>query len=123
MQPNQCVWFEIYVEDMPRAKKFYETVFQTVLTEIPAAELEMCAFPLVNAHGYGAHGALVRMDGVKSGGNSTVVYFACEDCAIEAERAAENGGSVVREKFSVGENGSIALVADTEGNVIGLHSR
>ena len=43
-------------------------------------------------------------------------------CAAEAARAASNGGKVVREKTSIGENGFIAMVSDTEGNVIGLMS-
>ena len=123
MKSNQCVWFEIYVENMARAKTFYETVFQTSLVEIPSPELEMWSFPLVSAQAYGAHGALAKMEGVKPGCNSTVVYFHCEDCAIEAARAEQNGGKLLKEKFSIGENGFIALVIDTEGNVIGLHSR
>lgn len=122
MKSNQCVWFEIYVEDMARAKTFYEAVFQTTLVQIPSPELEMWSFPLVDTQSYGAHGALAKMEGVKSGGNSTVVYFACEDCTIEAMRAEENGGKLLKEKFSIGENGFIALVFDTENNVIGLHS-
>lgn len=122
MKPNQCVWFEIYVEDMPRAKKFYEAVFQTALIQLPSPDLEMWAFPLLNAQSYGAHGALAKMEGVKPGGNSTIVYFHCDDCAIEAARAEESGGTLVKDKFSIGGNGFIALVMDTEGNMIGLHS-
>ena len=52
----------------------------------------------------------------------TLVYFACEDCAVEAARADENGGSIFIEKMSIGEHGFISLVYDTEGNMIGLHS-
>lgn len=122
MKPNQCVWFEIYVEDMSRAKTFYESVFRTTLEHIPSPELEMWSFPLISAQAYGAHGALAKMEGVKPGGNSTVVYFSCEDCAVEAVRAEQNGGKLLKEKFSIGENGFISLVCDTENNVIGLHS-
>ncbi len=32
------------------------------------------------------------------------------------------GGSIVRPKFSIGEHGSVSIVTDPEGNVIGLHS-
>jgi predicted enzyme related to lactoylglutathione lyase len=70
----------------------------------------------------GAGGALVKMDGVASGGNSTIVYFSCADCAVEAARVVAHGGQVMREKFAIGEYGFIALVVDTEGNTIGLHS-
>jgi predicted enzyme related to lactoylglutathione lyase len=57
-----------------------------------------------------------------SGGNSTIVYFICEDCAVEARAAVEHGGKIFKDKFSIGEFGWIALVYDTEGNMIGLHS-
>jgi hypothetical protein len=62
------------------------------------------------------------MQGVTPGANGTLVYFSCEDCALEAARAAEHGGRVVQEKMAIGEYGFIALVNDTEGNMIGLHS-
>jgi hypothetical protein len=58
---------------------------------------------------------------VPSGG-STLVYFSCEDCAVEAARVLEHGGSVHREKRPIGQYGFITLAVDTEGNMIGLHS-
>lgn len=126
MKSNPVGWFEIYVQDMPRAKAFYEAVFQGTLEAMnnpdPAnfADMEMWAFP-TSMEGYGAPGALVRMAGCPSGG-STLVYFSCEDCAVEAARAAAHGGKVVTEKMCIGEYGFIAQVSDTEGNLIGLHS-
>jgi predicted enzyme related to lactoylglutathione lyase len=71
---------------------------------------------------WGAGGALVKMDGFPSGCNSVLVYFACEDCSVEASRAVKSGGRIQREKMSIGEYGFISLVFDTEGNMIGLHS-
>ena len=71
---------------------------------------------------YGAGGMLVKMDGFTPGGGGTLVYFGCDDCAVEAARAAEYGGSIFQEKTSIGEHGFCAVVRDTEGNLIGLHS-
>jgi len=71
---------------------------------------------------YGASGALVKMEGVSPGGNSVLVYFSCEDCALEESRIAEAGGKVERPKFAIGEHGFISLAFDTEGNMFGLHS-
>ena len=123
MSNNPVGWFEIYVQDMARAKAFYEAVFETRLEQLKSPpDLEMWAFPM-HAGQAGASGALVRMNHGPSGGNTTLVYFSCLDCAVEAGRAVANGGSICRERFSIGEYGFIALVADTEGNVIGLHSR
>ncbi|MDD2942133.1 MAG: VOC family protein [bacterium] len=126
MRSNPVGWFEIYVQDMPRAKAFYEAVFDGELTALmnPDSDnlpgMEMWAFPS-SRESYGAPGALVRMNGCPSGG-STLVYFSCEDCSIEAARAASHGGKVFKEKMAIGQYGFIALVEDTEGNMIGLHS-
>ena len=121
MSDNPVRWFEIYVQDMTRAKAFYESVFQVKLERLNSPEPEMWAFPAVLS-GTGTSGALVKMAGGPSGGNSVLIYFACEDCAVEAERVAKFGGRVERPKFSLGEYGYIALVRDSEGNMIGLHS-
>ncbi|MCL4461211.1 MAG: VOC family protein [Nitrospirae bacterium] len=120
---NPICWFEIHVQDMNRARKFYESVFETRLSKLesPAGEMDYWTFPM-EENVCGAPGALVRMAGVPSGGNSTLVYFNCEDCAVQAKRAASHGGKVFKEKFSIGQYGFIALVFDTEGNMIGLHS-
>ena len=106
---------------MGRAKAFYEGVFGVELTKLEGPGLEMWAFPM-HMESYGAPGALVRMPGFPSGANSVLVYFSCADCAVEAAKAAICGGRVEKEKFSIGEYGYIALVIDTEGNMIGLHS-
>jgi predicted enzyme related to lactoylglutathione lyase len=121
MNVNPIIWCEIYVQDMARAKAFYEAVFQFTLERLNNPALEMWSFAMAMDK-VGAGGALVKMDGVASGGNSTIVYFSCEDCAVEAARVVAHGGRVERAKFPIGEYGFIALVEDTEGNVIGLHS-
>ena len=121
MKNNPVGWFEIYVQDMGRAKAFYENVFGVQFTKIDTPDAEIWTFPM-HAERYGAPGALVKMHGFPSGANSVLVYFSCEDCAVEAARAARSGGTVKKEKFSIGQYGYISLVVDTEGNMIGLHS-
>lgn len=122
MQPNPVVWFEIYTQDIARARAFYESVFQTTLERLPGGALEMWTFPMKQDAG-GAGGALVKMEEFPPGGNSTLIYFACDDCAIEESRVVPNGGRIERTKMSIGEHGFISLVIDTEGNMIGLHSQ
>lgn len=126
MSRNVVGWFEIYVQDMPRAKAFYEAVFQIKLENAPPnptfPDMEMAFFAMDTEH-YGASGALVRMPKHDaSGGDRTVVYFHCQDCAVEAARSTQLGGSLYKAKLSIGEHGYIALIKDTEGNMIGLHS-
>lgn len=122
---NPVGWFEIYVQDMDRAKRFYETVLDTKLSKLespdPADHLQMWAFPM-EQNEWGAAGTLVKMQGVPSGCGGTMVYFSCADCAVEEARVVQAGGKVDRSKMSIGPYGFIALAVDTEGNKIGLHS-
>lgn len=121
---NPIGWFEIYVQDMTRAGEFYKAVLHTELEPLndPTNDnVQMMAFPS-NYEEYGASGALVKMEGVPSGG-STMVYFSCDDCAVEESRVVDAGGKIERSKMSIGEYGFISLVHDTEGNMIGLHSQ
>jgi predicted enzyme related to lactoylglutathione lyase len=122
MKANPVGWFELYVQDMQRARRFYEAVLKTRLASFESASgLEMLAFPMEKGAA-GAPGALVRMDGVDSGGSGTLVYFSCDDCSVESGRVAAAGGKVEREKTSIAPYGFMALALDTEGNRFGLHS-
>ena len=120
---NPVAWFEIYVHDLERARRFYETVFDLKLTELntPLDGMKMLSFP-TSQEKYGATGALVKMDGAPQGPGGTLVYFSCQDCAVEAARAESAGGKLVRGKLSIAPYGAIAMVTDTEGNLFGLHS-
>ena len=117
-------WFEIHVQDMSRAKAFYTQVFGFSFEslESPDPAMELCAFPGPMDDSHGASGALVRMDDGPTGVGGTIVYFMCNDCAVEAGRVADSGGQVTRPKFAIGQYGHVAMVMDTEGNMIGLHS-
>jgi predicted enzyme related to lactoylglutathione lyase len=121
MPHNPVRWFEIYVQDMQRAKAFYQSVLKTELQKLADSDLEMWAFPMLPDKP-GTSGSLVKIKGFPSGGNSTLVYFACEDCAVEAARVVPAGGRIQRDKMSIGEYGFVALAIDTEGNMFGLHS-
>ena len=120
---NAVGWFDIFVDDLPRATKFYETVFASKLEQMgdPTGETQMMAFPTEMTN-YGAGGALSKSAHGKPGPGGTVIYFSAEDCAVEESRVADAGGTVIRPKFSIGEFGFVTLVADTEGNLIGISS-
>jgi uncharacterized protein len=118
---NVVGWFEIFVQDIDRAKAFYQNTFQVTLERLESPGMELWAFPMQSGNS-GCPGALVKMSGKDSGVGGTIVYFVCSDCAEVASRALENGGKIEKEKMSIGQYGFIALVLDTEGNMIGLHS-
>ncbi|MCW8114177.1 VOC family protein [Yersinia intermedia] len=122
MKANIGCWFEIYVADMPRAKKFYEAVFNTKLERLECEGMEYLMFPYQEGV-EGASGALVKMDCVTPGPGGSLIYLACDDCAVEESRVVPNGGTILRAKFSIGEHGFASIVKDSEDNVIGLHSQ
>jgi len=112
---------------MPRAKAFYESVLNLELCRLDKPDEpkdfpqpEMWAFPMEECPG--ASGAICKMEGVNAGGNSTLVYFDCEDCSVEASRVSNAGGEVKVPKMAIGEWGFISIAEDSEGNMIGLHS-
>ena len=122
MAVNPVIWFELYVDDMARARAFYETVFEVTLESMGDTGMEYYAFPMQNDQ-VGAGGALAKMEGMAPGGGGTLIYFHCDDCAVEESRVAGAGGTVIKPKMSIGAYGFMSLVLDTEGNTIGLHSQ
>ncbi|WP_154222717.1 VOC family protein [Marinicella rhabdoformis] len=125
MNGNPVGWFEIYVDDMARAEQFYQTVLNVALEALgdpTDSNVVLKAFSS-NMEQYGASGALVKTEGFSAGGNSTLVYFSCEDCAVEEARIETAGGKVHQSKMAIGDYGFITLAVDTEGNMFGLHSQ
>ncbi|ESU27371.1 glyoxalase/bleomycin resistance protein/dioxygenase [Flavobacterium limnosediminis JC2902] len=122
---NPFTWVEIYVENMSRAQKFYETILAIQMAELPMpegmGEMQMISFPWAENE-RNISGALVKMENMNPGTGGTLVYFACEDCATEESRVEKAGGKVLQPKMPIGEYGFCSIVMDTEGNTIGLHS-
>ncbi len=120
---NAVGWFDIYVNELDRAVKFYETVLSCKLEPIgdPTGENQMMSFP-ADMSAYGAGGALTKSPHASPGIGGTILYFSAEDCAFEEARVAAAGGQVVRPKFSIGEFGWVTLCQDTEGNMFGISS-
>lgn len=124
---NTVGWFEIYVQDIEKAKKFYSEVFQVELTDMqdPADDgegMKMAGFPMHEEEVYGAPGALVQMEDVPSGGSGTIVYFSSADCSVEERRVEAAGGKIHKSKMSIGEYGFMSLCWDPDGNMFGIHS-
>ncbi len=122
---NPFAWVEIYVSDMPRAQKFYEAVLSISMLPMKTPgefdDLEMVCFPW-EENGSNISGALCKMSNMKPGNGGTLVYFGCDDCAVELSRVASAGGNVLQEKMPIGEHGFCGIAMDTEGNAIGFHS-
>jgi len=119
---NPVGWFDIHVSNLERAKKFYETVFNIQLFDLPMEWGKQSLFPF-DQESPNISGALVEKVDMTPNANNTVVYFETEDCVIEEKRIEEAGGKMVRPKMSIGEFGFVSIFIDSEGNTIGLHSR
>ncbi|MGG5210589.1 VOC family protein [Chryseobacterium sp. MIQD13] len=119
---NPVGWFEIYVSDLSRSKRFYETVFDTKLIDLPTDWGKQSAFPWDNGS-QNISGALVEKKDMITNGNNTIIYFVSEDCVTEEHKVETAGGKVITPKMSIGEFGFMSIIQDTEGNTIGLHSR
>lgn len=126
MKNNVVGWFEVPVTDMDRAVRFYETVFGLQLQRVPMGELDMAWFPWVET-GSGTMGSLVRHpEFYKPSQDGTLVYFTAHsgDLNNELGRVEAAGGKVLSPKKLIAEEyGYMAVVVDTEGNRIALHSR
>ena len=119
---NPVNWFEIATVDLERAKNFYGNVFETQFefVDMPGSPMYMFAG---NPESPGAMGALVKSEENKPSMEGSIIYFSCEDLAVEESRIEQNGGKIIAPKFSIGEFGFVGLFIDTEGNKIGLHSQ
>jgi predicted enzyme related to lactoylglutathione lyase len=116
---NQIVWVDIPVKDLDRAIKFYSAVLgaQVHKEEIPGAPIG------VLPHSEGdVGGCLVPHPGSASAGGPLLYLNANGrlDQAIAA--AANHGGRVLEPKHQIGPHGYRAIVLDSEGNRIALHS-
>ena len=113
-------WFEIPVSDLARAKTFYETIFDITLGEYDLQGTQMATFP--SGEGKFVNGALAKGPFHKPGDGGAVVYLNANP-SIDAVvgRIAEAGGRVLLPTTSIGPIGFMALFADIEGNVVGLH--
>lgn len=116
-------WFEIPVADLARATAFYERMTGRKLerSEMSTADMEMMMFPYAFP---GVGGCLVRCAQIKPGADGPCVYLdGGEDLAVMLARVEAAGGKVVVPKTLITpEIGYFAILIDSEGNRIGLHS-
>jgi uncharacterized protein len=126
-QKNNAVgWFEVPVADMERAIKFYETVFDIKLERHQLGPLDMAWFPSVEG-GSGAQGTLVyHQDFYQPSADGVLVYFTAHsgDLSNELNRVEATGGKIVVPRKQISEAyGYMAVILDTEGNRVAIHSR
>ena len=121
---NAISWFEIGVADLDRATKFYETIFNVKLNPLDLPNIKMRMFPLEDMMGVG--GALVDSGGFHkpSVTDGPLIYLnGNPDVQKILDKVETAGGKIMVPKTEISpEYGYMAVIIDTEGNRIGLHS-
>ena len=122
---NAISWFEIPAIDLARATLFYESIFNTQLIPIDLPNIRMRMFPLDDIQN-GIGGAVVDSGGFHKPSltDGPLIYLnANPDVQLILDKVDAAGGSIIVPKTEISpENGYMALIIDTEGNRIGLHS-
>ena len=118
-------WFEIPATDLDRATKFYEAIFGVSLIPMDLPNIKMRMFP-VDDMLKGIGGAVVDSGGFHkpSATDGTLVYLnGNPDVQNILDKVEAAGGKIALPKTEISpEYGFMALILDTEGNRIGLHS-
>lgn len=118
---NQVVWFDIPVSDFDRAIKFYGAVLGCVVEKMEYGPSSIGILPHSDQT---VGGCLAKMEDNEPSDRGPLIYLNCEgrlDAAIAA--VAPNGGKVLQPKHQIGPYGFRAVILDSEGNRVALHSR
>lgn len=117
-------WLEIPVTDFDRAKKFYSTIYDFEMPEMPMDGTRM-GFLLHDRDNGGIGAAIVHGDTYVPSKTGIKAYLnGGADLSVVLNRVEAAGGKVILGKIPIGDGsfGHIGIFEDTEGNHVSLHS-
>jgi predicted enzyme related to lactoylglutathione lyase len=118
MAHNQCVWFDIPCLDLKRAVKFYEAVLNGKMEPIPG--MQGAVLPHSNDD---VSGCLFVKEGEVPSASGPLLYLNAGGRLDDAiTKSVTFGGKILKAKHAIGPYGFIAIVLDSEGNRVALHS-
>ena len=116
---NRAVWFDIPVADLKRSAKFYGAVLGLPIHEVDAGGMKFCVLD----HDEGNGGCLVPHADQVSATHGVLVYLNVEGRIRDAvSKVGASGGKVMEAVHPIGPHGFRAIVLDSEGNRVALHS-
>ncbi|MFJ8261976.1 VOC family protein [Rummeliibacillus sp. NPDC094406] len=123
---GRLVHFEIHVDDMDRAKKFYGEVFDWKFEDWTAyAGMPYFGAVTGDEGEMGINGALMQRQGASPEANQSVNGFVCtmgvEDYDLTEQKILSHGGKVALPKYALPGMAWQGYYIDTEGNIIGIH--
>ena len=116
---NRAVWIDIPVADLGRAREFYAAVLDINVAREKFGDVEFC----VLEHDSGNGGCLVVDADAISSERGILVYLNANGRIKDAVAKVEtHGGKIIEPVQSIGPHGFRALIVDSEGNRVALHS-
>lgn len=119
---NVLNWFEIPALDLNRAIKFYSDIFSyPSMYKMDLGGLQMAIFPM---EGNGVGGSLCQHEEYKPSQEGSLIYLnANPDLSVPLSKVDAAGGKILMPKKQISpEIGFMALIVDSEGNRVALHS-
>ena len=118
-EKNIAVWFDIPVEDLDRACEFYGAVTARSAQQV---EFDGMKFAVLD-HKDGNGGCLVPGKEMISSTGGILVYLNVNGRIQDAVAKAEDaGGTILQAIHNIGPHGFRAIILDSEGNRLALHS-
>jgi predicted enzyme related to lactoylglutathione lyase len=120
---NSVVHFEIPVDDVERAKKFYADNFGWKMQQMGSefGNYIILQTGPTDEKGMPQRSAFINGGMMKRGTvKSPVLVIAVDDCDAAVEKVKKSGGKLVGEIMDIPNVGRYAYVEDPEGNVIGI---
>lgn len=118
---NTVCWVDIPVADLDRALGFYSAVLGQPVTKESAHGMD---FALLPHHDSNVSGCLVKGPDHRPSEQGPLVYLSVDGRLNDAIKAAvKNGGKILQPRQPIGPYGHRAIIADSEGNRIALHSQ
>jgi predicted enzyme related to lactoylglutathione lyase len=119
--PNQIVWCDIPVTNLDRSIKFYSALLGRNVSKESVPGMDIGLLPHSDDT---VAGCLVVMPDILPSTNGPLIYMNCDGRLDAAIATVEpNGGKVLQPKHQIGPHGFRAIVLDSEGNRIALHSK
>lgn len=114
---DTCVWFEIPVADLDRARAFYSALMQRDMTRVEEGPNPIVTFTPMEQPGVSGH---LYPGKPAAAGTGPTIHLAAPD-GLDAcmQRVWDNGGAVVSEVIEI-PFGRFFYATDPDGNSIGL---
>jgi hypothetical protein len=118
---NTICWTDIPVAELDRAMKFYSAVLGAPINKQSMPGMEFGLLPHAETN---VSGCLYKASDNRPSDHGPLIYLSVEgrlDDAIQAVK--QYGGNIVKDKEPIGPYGFRAVIMDSEGNRIALHSK